>query len=65
MARYDLYIKEKGKRYYDRHALKGSEEDFYDLVVMLRFYRKMKIIDKFFLFEMDPGKDKKKEEEHD
>ena len=63
MLRYDLYIKEKGKKYYDRYALKGSAEHFYDLVVMLRFYRKMKLIDKFFMFEMDP--DEEEEEEND
>ena len=57
MLHYDLYIKEKGKRYYDRFALKGSAEHFYDLVVMLKFYRKMKLIDKFFMFEMDPDEE--------
>ena len=65
MARYDLYIKGKGKRYYDRYALEGSEEHFYDLVVILRFYRKMKLIDEFFMFEMDPGEDKRGKEDDD
>lgn len=54
MLRYDLYIKGKGKKYYDRYSLIGSAESFYDLVVILRFYRKMKLIDKFFMFEMEP-----------
>ena len=62
MLRYDLYIKEKGKRYYDRYALKGSAEHFCDLIVMLKFYRKMKLIDKFFMFEMDPGEEKEDDE---
>lgn len=65
MLRYDLYIKEKGKRYYNRYALKGSAEHFYDLVVMLRFYRKMKLIDKFFMFEMDPDEEEEEEEDDD
>ena len=62
MLRYDLYIKEKGKRYYDRYALKGSAEHFYDLVVILRYYRKMKLIDKFFMFEMAPDEGEDDEE---
>lgn len=62
MPRYDLYIKEKGKKYYERHALKGSAENFYDLIVMLRVYRKMKLIDKFFMFEMDPGEEKEEDD---
>lgn len=61
MLRYDLYIKEKGKKYYDRYALKGSAEHFYDLLVMLKFYRKMKLIDKFFMFEMDPEEEEEQE----
>ena len=59
MLRYDLYIKEKGKKYYDRYELKGSAEHFYDLIVMLRFYRKMKLIDKFFMFKMDPREERR------
>ena len=62
MPRYDLYIKEKGKKYYDRYALKGSAEHFYDLVVILKTYRRMKLIDKFFMFEMDPGEEEEKED---
>ena len=62
MLRYDLYIKGTGKNYYDRYALKGTAEHFNDLVVILRFYRKMKLIDKFFMFEMEPEQE---EEEYD
>lgn len=62
MLRYDLYIKEKGKRYYKRYAFRGSAERFYDLVVMLRFYCKMKLINKFFMFEMDPDEEEDDDE---
>lgn len=63
MPRYDLYIKGKGKRYYDRYALEGSAEHFYDLVVILKWYRKMKLIDKFFMFEMDPDEEEEKDDD--
>lgn len=62
MPRYDLYIKGHGKRYYDRYALEGSVEHFNDLVVILRFYRKMKLIDKFFMFEMAPDEEEDDDE---
>ena len=61
MLRYDVYIKEKGSKYYDRYALKGSAEYFYDLVVLLRCERKLKLIDKFFMFEIDPREERKEE----
>lgn len=63
MLRYDLYIKEKGKSYYERYELKGSAEHFYDLVVMLKFYRKMKLIDKFFMFKMKPEDEEEDDDE--
>lgn len=62
MLHYDLYIKGKGKKYYDRYALKGSAEHFYDLVAILKWYRKMKLIDKFFMFEMEPDEEEDDDE---
>ena len=62
MLRYDLYIKEKGMKYYDRYELKGSAEYFYDLIVMLKCYCKMKLIEKFFMFEIEPEKEEDDDE---
>ena len=63
MLRFDLYIKYIGQKYYDRYALKGSAEYFCDLVVMLEVYRKMKLIDKFFMFEMEPDEEGENEDD--
>ena len=61
MLVYDVYIMEHGKNYYKKYHLRGSEEKFADLHVILSFYKKEGIIERFYMFELDPADAKETE----
>jgi hypothetical protein len=54
MMAYDVYIMEHGKNYYKKFHLRGCEDKFDDLHVILSFYKKEGIIDKFYMFLLSP-----------